>query len=127
MPTETKSILIIDEHGFSRICSAILETVGYGTDMILHANEAVSKLTKRDLGLIVTSYPFGVFLFDEIKKRKLPTIILSDNVDENLIDTLRGFDNSYCMVKPIDYDKFKALVKKVINGDETARGGYNLV
>lgn len=127
MPIETKSILIIDEQGFSRVCSAILEAVGYGTDMICEGQDLPSKLKNSALGLIVTSYPYGAFLFDEIKKRNIPTIILSDNIDENLIDTLRNFNNSYCMIKPLDYDQFKSLVQKVITVPEAGQGGYNLV
>ncbi len=127
MTADKKRILIIDEQGFSRICSAILETEGYATEMIAHAPDVPSKLNNRDFGLIVTSYPYGAFLFDEIKKRSIPTIILSDNIDESLIDTLRKFDNSYCMIKPVDYDKFKALVKQMINGCLSAQGGYSLV
>ena len=122
-----KNILIIDEHRFSRICSAILETVGYGTDMISHTNDLPLKLNNDRVGLVVTSYPYGAFLFDEIKKRNIPTIILSDNIDGKLIDILNEFDNSYCMIKPLDYDKFKHLVKQVISGDITAQGGYSLV
>ena len=122
-----KNILIIDEQRFSRICSAILETVGYGTDTILHTNDLPSKLYNDRVGLVVTSYPYGAFLFDEIKKRNIPTIILSDNIDGTLIDILNNFNNSYCMIKPLDYDKFKSLVKQVISGDITAQGGYSLV
>ncbi len=125
MIVDKKKILIIDEQGFSRICSAILETEGYATDMV--AGDIPSKLNSQDFGLIVTSYPYGAFLLDEVRKRNIPTIILSDNIDENLLDTLRKFDNSYCMIKPLDYDKFKTLVKQVINGDLSAQGGYSLV
>jgi hypothetical protein len=31
------------------------------------------------------------------------------------------------MVKPLDYDKFKALVKQVIESDPGGRGGYRLI
>lgn len=127
MSKETKRILIFDEQRFSRICSAILETVGYGTDMISHTQDLSSKLKNSEPGLIVTSYPYGTPLFDEIKGRNIPTILLSDNVDGDLIDILKNCDNVYCMIKPLDYDKFKALVIKVINGDMTAQGGYSLV
>jgi DNA-binding NtrC family response regulator len=121
------NILIIDEYGFSKICSAILERVGYETDTVSLANELPSKLNDEAVGLIVTSYPYGTSLFDQIKQRNIPTIILSDNIDEKLIDILNNFGNSFCMIKPIDYDKFKNLVKQVISGDITAQGGYSLV
>ena len=121
------SILIIDEYGFSKICSAILERVGYETNTASLANELSSKLNDEAVGLIVTSYPYGVSLFDEIKKRNIPTIILSDDIDGKLIDILDNLSNSFCMIKPIDYDKFKYLVKQVISGDITSQGGYSLV
>ena len=121
------SILIIDEYGFSKICSAILKRVGYETDTASLANELSSKLNDEAIGLIVTSYPYGVSLFDEIKKRNIPTIILSDDIDGKLIDILDNLSNSFCMIKPIDYDKFKYLVKQVISGDITSQGGYSLV
>jgi DNA-binding NtrC family response regulator len=121
------SILIIDEYGFSKICSAILKRVGYETDTASLTNELSSKLNDEAIGLIVTSYPYSVSLFDEIKKRNIPTIILSDDIDGKLIDILDNLSNSFCMIKPIDYDKFKYLVKQVISGDITSQGGYSLV
>ncbi len=128
MPIPDKKILIIDEYGFSRVCSAILgEIVGFETDMISPADDLPSKLNNNTLRLIVTSYPYGVFLFDEIKRRNIPTIILSDNIDGKLITILNDFNNSYCMIKPLDYDKFKTLVKQVINGEPTAQGGCSIV
>jgi DNA-binding NtrC family response regulator len=130
MPPENKRILIIDEAGFSRICSAILEIRGYGTDTVSHLddmNDLPSRLNSVSVDLIVMSYPYGAFLFDEIKKRNIPTIILSDNIDGKLIDILNNFNNSHCMIKPLDYDKFKTLVHQVINGKITPRGGYSIV
>ncbi len=127
MRANMKKILIIDEHRFSRICSAILETIGYGTDMISCAHDLPSKLNDNEWGLVVTSYPYGVFFFEQIKKKNIPTIILSDNIDGQLINILNNFNNSYCMIKPLDYDKFKALVRQVISGDHIAQGGYSIV
>jgi DNA-binding NtrC family response regulator len=121
-----KNILIYDEERFSRICSAILATAGYGTDVLSQADQLYAKLNKT-FHLIVTSYPYGAFLFDAIKGRNIPTILLSDNVDADLIDILKTCENVYCMIKPLDYDHFKKLVNQVISGDVTAQGGYSLV
>ncbi|OGW41430.1 MAG: hypothetical protein A2010_01765 [Nitrospirae bacterium GWD2_57_9] len=129
MPQAQKKILIIDEERFSRICSAILGTVGYGTDVMCQADQFTlqNKLENKSVNLIVTSYPYGAFLFDEIKGHDIPTILLSDNVDGDLINILRNFENVYCMIKPLDYDHFKKLVSQVMSGDITANGGYSLV
>lgn len=122
------TILIIDEYGFSRVCSAIIkEIVGYETDVLYDDSDLASKLNNDKLKLIVTSYPYGAFLFDEIKKRNIPTIILSDNLDEKLISMINGFESSYCMIKPLDYDKFKSLVKHVVTGMVPSPGGCSIV
>jgi hypothetical protein len=127
MPQPVKNILIIDEERFSRICSAILGSVGYGTDVISHSHQLTSKLESDRFHLIVTSYPYGTFLLDEIKGRNIPMILLSDNVDGGLIDILKNCENVYCMIKPLDYDHFKKLVNQVVSGDINAQGGYSLV
>lgn len=129
MQQPQKNILIIDEERFSRICSAILNCAGYGTDVMSEPNppQLQNTLAQKQISLIVTSYPYGLFLFDEIKGRNIPTILLSDNVDGDLIDILKHCENVYCMIKPLDYDHFKKLVNQVVSGDITARGGYSLV
>ncbi len=123
---QQKNILIVDEERFSRVCSAILGSVGYATKVISQAGQLQTKLND-GIDLIVTSYPFGAFLFDSLKDRNIPTILLSDNVDGDLIAILKNCENVYCMIKPLDYDQFKQVVSRVVNGDTTARGGYSLV
>ncbi len=126
MEQQQKNILIVDEERFSRICSAILGTAGYTTNVISEACQLQTKLND-SIDLIVTSYPFGAFLFDTLKGRNIPTILLSDNVDGDLIAILKNCENVYCMIKPLDYDQFKLVVSRVVNGDMTAQGGYSLV
>ncbi len=127
MTQKAKTILIYDEERFSRICSAILGTAGYGTDVVSRADLLTEKLNADSIQLIVTSYPYGSFLFHQIQGRNIPTILLSDNVDAELIDILKTCENVYCMIKPVDYDHFKKLVGQVVSGDMTAQGGYSLV
>lgn len=123
-----KKILIVDEEGFSRICSAILEFEGYGIEAATDANGIGVRLNDRDFGLIITSYPYGIFIFEEIKRQNIATIILSDHINGDLISILEGFCNSYCMIKPLDYRKFRLLVRQVMDGElSTIQGGYNIV
>jgi hypothetical protein len=122
-----KKILIYDEAGFSRICSAILEVDGFGTYIIDHLFNLHIGLDNNDVGLVVTSYPYGAFILDEVKKRKIPAIVLADSLDGRLIAMLNELTNSYCMIKPMNYDKFKGLVRDVLNGDNTPRAGYSIV
>jgi DNA-binding NtrC family response regulator len=115
-----KKILIIDEAGFSRICSAILENEGFGTDIIPDVHQFDSWVDFSDIGLVITSYPYGASMLEKLKKWKIPTIILSDHMSLELMATLDHFDKSlsYCMLKPLDYQKFRSLVSETMNKSE---------
>jgi DNA-binding NtrC family response regulator len=122
-----KKILIIDERRFSRICSAILENEGFETEIFKDADGLLPKFDNKEFGLIITSYPFGYFLFGDIKKMNLPTIILTDHINRAVINLLEGFNNSYCMVKPLDYKEFRSLVKQIVNSDLSDTNGFNIL
>ncbi|HYA26705.1 MAG TPA: hypothetical protein VEE82_01780 [Thermodesulfovibrionales bacterium] len=74
-----KKILIFDEHRFARVCSAFLESAGYDAEIVTTLDGLPSSLNCEKVGLMITSYPFGPPLFEEIRKRG---IILSVS-DEN--------------------------------------------
>jgi DNA-binding response OmpR family regulator len=120
-------ILIIDEASFSRVCSAILANEGFSAESIPHDETLSASLRLHTYGLVITSYPYGSFLFDEIRRMSLPVIVLTDHISRDLISMLEGFDKSYCMVKPLDYRKFKGLVTQLMNGEYTYQGGYCIV
>jgi len=129
--TVKKKILIIDEAGFSRVCSAILEKEGYGTDTItdMHRYESAA-LDREDIGLVITSYPYGTVFLVELGSKRIPTIILSDRFSEELTVMLKNFDKSisYCMIKPLDYTKFRMLVNTVMRAEGMSRqSGYEAV
>ncbi len=122
-----KKILVIDEHRFCRVCSAILEVAGYQAETIANYSELLERVDLNDFGLVVTSYPYGLYVLKEIKKKRIPKIIFSDHIDGNLLDILKGIDNSYCMIKPLDYGKFRSLVKEAMSGNLNAQRGYDIV
>jgi DNA-binding response OmpR family regulator len=122
-----KKILIIDENRFSRICSAILEHEGFETEIFGDSEGKLARFDNKEFGLIITSYPFGYFLFENIKKMNLPTIILTDHINRVFINLLEGFNNSYCMVKPLDYQEFRSLVKQIVNCDMSDTNGLNIL
>jgi DNA-binding NtrC family response regulator len=122
MATGKSKILIIDEAGFSRICSAILEKEGYGTSAISDVRQIESILDYSMFGLVITSYPFCAVILDELGKLNVPTIVLSDRLNRDLVMALENFDKSlsYCMIKPLDYTKFRNLVSQVMRGDDSS-------
>jgi len=123
---ETKKILIIDEKGFSRVCSALLSDEGYEVQSVT-ASDVGGSLNSYDVDLIVASYPYGAPVFDDVRKSNTPVIILADNFDENLIRMLNDFVSSSCMVKPLDYTKFKSLVKDLMSSELTMTEGYTII
>jgi len=123
----SKSILIIDEKVFYRISSAILESMGYVAELFTDIDNLSTKLCNSEIGLIITSYPYGVLMFDEIKKWDIATIVLTDNLDGKLFQLLSELEKSYCMIKPLDYDKFKSVVQEIICEKNVFQGGYNIV
>ncbi|HUL01178.1 MAG TPA: DNA-binding response regulator [Nitrospirota bacterium] len=120
MATVKKKILIIDEAGFSRICSAILEKEGYRTNAISDLQNIDTTLNYIDFGLVIISYPFGADFLAELKKINIPIIILSDRLNRDLAMALDNFDKSfsYCMIKPLDYTKFRNLINQVMSADD---------
>jgi len=123
----SKSILIIDEKVFYRISSAILESMGYVAELFTDIDNLSTKLCNSEIGLIITSYPYGALMFDEIKKWDIATIVLTDNLDGKLFQLLSELEKSYCMIKPLDYDKFKSVVQEIMSEKNVFQGGYNIV
>lgn len=118
-----KSILIIDELSFARVCSALLQDAGYYTQTFSVADRFPSAREIRKFSLVITSYPFCDGIIEDIKKLGVSTIILADDIDENLFTVLKDFNNSHCMMKPLDYERFRSLVKKLMGHTKTTRGG----
>lgn len=127
MATVKSKILIFDEYGFSRICSAILMSCGYQTDVVARPEDLQEKLSNNSFGLVVTSYPYGSAHFGPLGKQNIPMIILTDGIDERLMSILSNLQRTCCMIKPVDYDKFKSLVKQAFEGTMHHSGGYCIV
>jgi DNA-binding response OmpR family regulator len=121
-------ILIIEETGFLRVCSSMLEAEGFRTETITSvADDSVVNLEHQDPDLVITSYPHGSFIFEKLKKLTVPVIVLSDNISEEIINLLEGFKISYCMTKPLDYMKFKKLVRELMKGEHSQYAGYSIL
>lgn len=124
---ERETILIIDEAGFSRVCSAILEAEGYRAATIPHESPEPQAVCKDDVGLVITSYPYGSRFFEDLHRFSLPIIVLTDHISKDLISALEGFEYSICMIKPLDYNKFTSVVRQMMAGTYASQGGYSIV
>jgi len=111
-----KKILIVDEDGFSRVCSAILNDEGYQTRLAVSEEEALRSISTDGISLVISSYPYALSFLKSKVIKDLPIIILSDEVNGDLIEIMECFRNSICMVKPLDFERFKYIVRGIIKG-----------
>jgi len=122
-----KKILIIDESAFSQVCSAILELEGYQTETMKNFEGMFPKLRNNKFVLIITSYPFGHSFFEKIGKIDMPTIVLTDHINRDVVNLLESLTNSYCMIKPIDYDRFRSLVNEIVSCRAPKTSEYHIL
>ena len=84
-------------------------------------------MNRTEAGVFVTSYPYGAFMLDEVSKLRLPAIVLYDNLDQQFVDMVLANNNIYCMIKPLDYSKFKNLVKSLLRSEQVPREEYGIL
>jgi DNA-binding NtrC family response regulator len=124
---QNRTVLIYDEAGFSRICSALLEIGGCGTEIMSELHDLPNRLSRSDVGVVVTSYPYGATILDEVRRQGIPVIVLFDTIDARYIDFPNEYRNSYCMIKPLDYGNFKVLVRQLLSGGQVAGEDCSIV
>lgn len=118
-----KTILIVDEDGFSRVCSAILSDEGYSTKLADSVEEAAHHIVNDGISLIVSSYPYAISVLKAGILKDIPIVVLSDELNNDLIDIIKGFRNAVCLLKPLDFDRFKYIVRGMMNGYLNLSGG----
>lgn len=127
MRMSCEKILIVDDAGFSRVCSAILETEGFNVTSISFTDIPSHKPNLDEFTLVITSYLHELSFLDEIQTLALPVIVLADHLSRELLALLEDVEKSFCMIKPLDYKRLVVLVRQLMNGELTNRGGYNIV
>lgn len=111
-----QKVLIIDEAGFSRVCSSILRRDGFSTVTLEdHQDIGPKLLEKMEFGLLIISYPFGAYFIEKAQEANIPTIILTGHIDKELISLVEHNELLHYMIKPIGYEKFRSLVKDLMS------------
>ena len=122
-----REILIIDEERFSRVCSALLAMDGYAP--VRYGIDVNGKFIdiNHKYGLTVMSYPYCSSIVENDSKIYGTVIVLSDIISQSLINFLNKFESSFCMVKPLDFDRFKSIVGSVMNYKLGEKGVFEIV
>jgi hypothetical protein len=124
---EQEKIVIVDESGFSRVCLSILAREGFQVESVVQGETDFLRRRMEGASLLITSYPYGESVLGRLGEVSVPVIVLADHMGKEIIGILEGLENSYCMVKPIDYDRFTLLVKDLVNETVMPYGGYSIV
>ena len=109
-------VVIIDEGAFSKVCAALFEVDG------VYAEIEASVPVNGDAGLIVTSYPFAQQFHERLEQSRIPTIVLIDCAHRELADAFARCANFCCMIKPLDYRKFRRVVREALAGSFRSEG-----
>jgi len=122
-----EKIFILDEAGFSRVCLSILSGEGLEAESLTQGVNGISGSILDGAALIITSYPYGKSILNNLVGVVIPVIVLTDYMGKEIIEVLEQLENSYCMVKPIDYGRFTMLVKELVQNKLFCPGGYSIV
>lgn len=111
---ESGRILIIDEKGFGRICSALAVQSGFQSDWAEDFLVSSSAPDLNSYDLVITSYPYAKHYLATVLEKGASLLVLADYVSDELIAKIEGVANCYWAIKPIDFSRFNALVTNIL-------------
>ena len=111
---DAKKIVIVDEDGFGRVCCALLEMYGYLPEHLSHCEDFSRRCNDDCYDLVITSYPYGSEILQDIETRELKTIVLSDFITPELLSKIKGLSNVICLTKPLDFGNFREVISKMM-------------
>jgi len=117
-----RGILIIDEDGFSRVCTAMLKKEGYRSIIPVSLAEAKEHILSDDVSLIILSYPYAGEILEEEIIGNIPTLILVEQLSEDVMGALMKLKKGICMLKPVDFERFRSIIRRIINGEINISG-----
>jgi DNA-binding NtrC family response regulator len=118
-----RKILILDNDCFGKICSAILNEEGFHTSLACSVEEVVQHASNYNISLIVSNYSHAKSLMKSQLFRDIPKIILTNEFNEELTEAIQSIENTICLVKPLDFERFRYIVCGIMNGYLSLTGG----
>ncbi len=121
IPGNGKRILVIDEPGFARVCGALLTLDGYRVETPTGEGS-----WGEDFDLVITSYPYGEQAARDLVEGSTPVLVMADCLSSGLLDLVRSLRYSWCMIKPIDFEQFPAVIQRLLHYQEEV-GGHEII
>jgi DNA-binding NtrC family response regulator len=122
----SQKILVIDEPGFARVCSALLARDGFAAETLAEVDKAPGASGEFDL--IITSFPYAARLFTRFADHQTPVLVLADCVSGELLEHMKDIHHIRCLIKPIDFENLGSQVQRMLNGARHGeeRGGFEI-
>ena len=114
-----KRILVIEEPGFARVCGALLALDGYRVE-----TPGKEGGVGGEVDLVITSYPCAERVTRDLVDREIPVLVMADCLSSGLLDLVRSLNNSWCMIKPIEFEKFSSVIRRMLQ--QEGGGGYEI-
>ncbi|WP_305046479.1 response regulator [Geoalkalibacter sp.] len=123
---DSKKILVLDDHNFSRVCRAILEREGFAPE-IPETNKISATLSRwQEFGLVIASYPIAETFAEKIRNAGTPVLVLSDFFNREISEALEHFKVCRCLIKPLDFEHFIGVIGEMFHGEASKQGGCDL-
>lgn len=124
----SQNILIIEDNQINRrVITGLLEKLGHTPNTAISGEEALDKLFKNDLDLIITDVNLDgmsgiettktIRAMQHPRKSQIPIIALSGNVQKSDIEEYYAAGMNGFLAKPIDHKKLEELIVKAYKGE----------
>ena len=108
-------ILILDEHRFGRICSALVLQSGYQGEWSAIAGENLVLPDLTPYRLIITSYPYSRPVLELLPDQNRALLVLADYACDDLLQAVGDRHNCYFAVKPLNFLNFGNMVGHILD------------
>jgi DNA-binding response OmpR family regulator len=112
-------LLAEDDRSLSRSMDTWLTLEGFQVITVFNGEEALNKLTSQKYDLLITDIAMprlnGVELISQIRRinRGMPILVVSGNLNENVLFKLQEMDVRYFLPKPIKPTEFRRLINEL--------------
>ncbi len=110
----SKKILIIDEHRFGKICTALVQLRGFNTEWASGCEHDFSQRDFERYSLVITSYPYSSQILPSLAAKQIAVLVLSDFTCEKLMQVIEDNTNIFCLMKPVNFSHFEHVVDNLI-------------
>jgi len=110
-----KCVLIVEEESFSRVCMAMLKSEGYRAIVPVSFDEARGHILDESVSLVIINYQSAAELMEMVGE--IPVILLVEELNDRVLKAVNTLQRGICMLKPIDFNCFRRIIRRIMDED----------